>query len=171
MKNVAVRGLMVFVILVGLCAAQTFKPTESNAQIEESVPSLAHLTKFVGKYPSGGPDDNRVKGKNLIDDQAFRQVLMKTLGNKRFNIFMSDLNVEVPIKQKGQIIYFRKGMPHNYAFLRAHIFINLSDNSIEAYWHSTADKQDYWLSSKKKPRIIQELRENDLAMFEKYGNQ
>jgi hypothetical protein len=159
------------VILAGLCAAHTINATESDAQSKESAPSLAHLTKFVGKYPSGDTDGNSVKGKSLIDDQAFRQVLMKALGKERFNIFISDLHVEIPIEQKGQIIYFQKCMPHNCAFFRAHIFINLSDNSIEAYWHNADDKQYYWLSSKKKPRIIQELRGNDFSIFEKYGNQ
>ena len=41
--------------------------TQINAQNKEASPSLAHLTKFVGKYPSGYEDDkNGNKLKRMV---------------------------------------------------------------------------------------------------------
>jgi hypothetical protein len=180
MKSVVVKVLIIFVILLGLFTGQTFRGAEGIAQSKEPLPALAHLTKFVGKYPSFEFDktgNNIIKGNSLIDDKAFRQVLLKTLGKERFNIFISDLDVEHPIKQNGQIIYFFKCMPHNCLSFQSHIFINLSDNSIEVYWHNSNDKQDYWLSSKKGSRGIPKdnyswkLKSGDsLKLFNEFGN-
>jgi len=152
------RVLIAVVMLIGLCVAQTFIADVSNAQSKEAPPpSLAHLTKFVGKYPSGYEDDKNgksMKKNGLLDDKAFRQVLMKSLGKKRFNEFMSDFGVETPIKQHGQILYFLTCEPHRCNQHNIHIFINLSDNSIESLWHTSGDEPDYWLSSNKEPRSI-----------------
>jgi hypothetical protein len=150
--------LIVVVMLIGLCVAQTWIADESHAQAKEAPPpSLAHLTKFVGKYPSGYEDDKNgkvVKKNGLLDDKAFRQVLMKSIGKNRFNEFLSDFSVETPIKQHGQILYVFKCEPHNCNHHNVHMFINLSDNSIESLWHTSGDEPDYWLSSKKQPRSI-----------------
>jgi len=110
---------MVFVILVGLCAAQAVSTTESNAQYKESVISLADLTKFVGKYAAYDFDKNEnvIKGNSLTDDKAFRQVLLKALGNKRFKEFMDELlSMTSPVEQKGQILFFNVAQVHNTVF-------------------------------------------------------
>lgn len=160
-------------MLTGLYVAQTFITDESNAQSKQAGPSLAHLTKFVGKSPSGYEDDKNgksVKKDGLLDDKAFRQVLMKSLGKRRFNEFMSDddFGVESPITQRGQILYFMKCEPHRCNMHQAQVFINLVDNSIEIYWVDYP--KYYWLSSKKPPRAMQKASCDGIELFEKYGN-
>jgi hypothetical protein len=143
------------------------------AHIDEPSRSLAHLAKFVGKYPSFEVDktsDKIIKGKSLTDDQAFRQYLMKALGKDRFKIFMDGLDVETPIEQKGQVLYFFKAKPHYANTNNATTFINLSDNSVEIYWHDANSPNNLWLSSKKPPRMIPKNEDREgLALYEKYG--
>jgi hypothetical protein len=170
MKNAFVKVLIPFVLMAALGAAQTVNAGEPG-------PSLSHLTKFIGKMPSYNLDKkgNRAKGPNLLNDKAFQQVLLKTLGKERFNTFMGDDMLEDKIEKQGQVIYFQRSMRQT-AIPFGMIFINLSDNSIEAYWEdgSWPDKNKakyYWLSSKTKPRILPtEPKEGGFDLFKKYGN-
>jgi hypothetical protein len=135
------------------------------------------LKKFVGKYPSFEAEKNGkiIKGDNLMDDKAFRQVLMKAVGSERFEKIMSVFHVEIPIEQKGEILFFSRAMPHNASSDYAEIFINLADNSIEVCWANADRPDNLWLSSKKPPRKIpktpeMEVGNNSFGLFEKYGN-
>ena len=169
MKGNIIKMLMVFVGLAFMAASLAVRAVESG-------PSLAHLTKFVGKYPSGYADDpsgKPVKKDGILDDRAFRQVLSQILGKDRFSIVINKYDVETPVEQKGQILYFMKAKPHNAGNQHAIIYINLSDNSVEACWVNEDDK-NYWLSSKRKPVLIERNLASkgmdDIALFEKYGN-
>lgn len=149
--------------------------TKINAQNKEAFTSLAHLAKFVGKYPSGYEDDKNgksVKKNGLLDDKAFKQVLMKAVGNERFKTIVSVFHVETPIEQKGQILYFFRAKPHDASMYNAKIFINLSDSSVEVCWAEGESQNNLWLSSKKPPLKIPNtpIRENDFELFEKYGS-
>lgn len=166
--------LKVFIITLGILCTIIFN-TSINAQNKEASASLAHLTKFVGKYPSGYEDDKNgksVKKNGLLDDKAFKQVLMKAVGKERFKTIVSVFHVETPIEQKGQILYFFRAMPHDASMYNAKIFINLSDSSVEVCWAEGDSPNNLWLSSKRPPRKIPKtpIRENDFELFEKYGS-
>ena len=150
-----IRLKAAFIITLGILSTVIYT-TSINAQNKEASPSLAHLQKFVGQYPSGNYDKNgnRLKGASLIHDKAFRQVLMKALGKERFKSVISDYHVEIPIEQKGQILFFSRAMPHNASTNYAEIFINLSASSIEVCWANEDSPDNVWLSSKKPPRKI-----------------
>ena len=138
-----------FIITLGILSTIIYT-TKINAQNREASISLAHLKKFVGKYPSFEAEKNGkiIKGDNLMDDKAFRQVLMKAVGNERFEKIMSVFHLEIPIEQRGQILFFRRAMPHNASSDYAEIFINLADNSIEVCWANEGRPDNLWLASK-----------------------
>lgn len=146
--------LMMFFVIINISA---FSETQ-RVNAVESGPSLAHLVKFVGKgafFEFNNKSFKVIKGNSLIDDQSFRHVLLKALGKKRYDEFMEKLTgMYDDVKQKGQILYFHGCEQHNTAYFSADVFINISDNSIEVYWHTPSDGPDYWLSSQKKPRAI-----------------
>jgi hypothetical protein len=175
--NSNIKLKFALIIAIGILSTIIYT-TQINAQNMEASPSLAHLTKFVGKYPSGYEDDKNgksVKKNGLLDDQAFRQVLMKAVGNERFEKIMSVFHLEIPIEQKGQLLYLRKAMPHNASSDYAEIFINLADNSVEVCWANEDSPENLWLSSKRPPRKIpktplMEVGQNSFGLFEKYGS-
>ena len=168
---------MFLIVLVTFLIVSVVNSTAIKA--EQSEPSLTYLSKFVGKYSSGGFDKTGKyfsKGNSLIKDKAFRQVAIKTLGKERFKIYINDLNVEDPIEQKGQILFFRRFMPHNYDYLYTLTFINLADSSMQICWVDD-EGQNYWFSSKNQPHTIGKMPDNlkqpsnYLTVFEKYGKQ
>ena len=174
--NSNVRLKLAFIITLGILSA-IISTSSINAQHKETSPSLAHLQKFVGQYPSGNYDKNgnKLKGASLITDKAFRQVLMQALGKERLKTVISDYHVEIPIEQKGQILFFSRAMPHNAGTNYAEIFINLSASSIEVCWANEDSPDNVWLSSKQPPRKIpktpiMEVGQNSFGLFEKYGN-
>lgn len=174
--NSNVRLKVAFIITLGILSTIIYT-SEINAQNKEASPSLAYLQQFVGQYPSGNYDKNgnKLKGASLITDKAFRQVLMQTLGKERFKTVISEFHVEIPIAQKGQILFFNRAMPHQASANYAEIFINLSDSSIEVCWAHEDSPDNVWLSSKKPPRQIpksplMEVGQNSFGLFEKYGN-
>ena len=144
------RMLFVIIILSAFSETQTVNAVESG-------PSLGHLVNFVGKialYEIDNKSLKVIKDNSITNDKAFRHVLLKALGKKRFDEFMEELTLAGDVEQKGQILYFRVSKPRNAAFFSADVFINISDNSIDVYWHTPSDGPDYWLSSQKKPRAI-----------------
>jgi hypothetical protein len=161
-KNGVMKILTCLVMLVFLGAPQAANAAESHAANKDAPPSLAHLTKFIGKYPSA-----------MITDPAFQQVAIKALGQTRFKTVADDLTLEFPIERQGHLLFFRRSKPHDVDSLFTVIFINLSDNSVEACWIDENGK-NYWFSSKKQPRILRNIsadlkQENYPALYEKYG--
>jgi hypothetical protein len=161
-KTCVIKILTCLVILVFLGAPQKANAADSNPAGKQTQPSLAHLAKFVGKYPS-----------SMITDPAFQQVAVKALGKARFKTVADDLTLEFPIERQGQLIFFRRSKPHDVDSLYAVIFINVSDNSVEACWIDEHGK-NYWFSSKKQPRLLGNIsadlkQENYPALYEKYG--
>jgi hypothetical protein len=171
-----IRLKAAFIITLGILSTIIYT-TSINAQNKEASTSLAHLQKFVGQYPSGSYDKNgdRLKGASLINDKAFRQVLMQALGKERFKTVISEFHVEIPIEQKGQILFFSRAMPHQANTDYAEIFINLSASFIEVCWANADSPDNLWISSKKPPRKVpktplMEVGQNSFGLFEKYGN-
>jgi len=152
-----------------VCAAVENKV--QPAEIAAQLPDLSHLKSYVGNYPLKDFVSGKTKGaslkdayknfKSVWDDPAFRKLMFLTMGkdvtSQILDIWGKKGLEQVPLQQKGNVLYTFAAKPMAAADNRVFIFVNLGSgpddkaaNTMQACWHWKSPKgqvYDYWLAT------------------------